>query len=869
MTVYRNGLNMNSYMTNLTDIGGSQANTSRSITAGNHHDPFLSNRFNGYIHSHAHWSVPLGQAEISTLYNAGAGTDVDLNSGRGSYVSNSDLQTWYKYGDLPSSTIHENFAPTNIQLINSTQSEADVRRSAPEGSFYRADGTGEVGETSQFQDVANAQTISSWCRTNTLPAEGITNDVFRIRNGVGNLDHIALSLITTGGVSYWQYQFSNGAGTFNTLVGTTPVVVGQWYHLVGCKQDTFSARFFVNGLDDLPPVIGGIVTTTNVSRSTHIGFNGVDATENFDGDIYDAALWGGLVSENGIRAIYSGGWKNLDLRVAHPCYDEASLLSQWWVFGDPSASGTHPAGDTQFPNRASGGYTLFTGMTGVGAEMRNRGIIDNAPMGNCASFDDISGLATVTALPLGIANSWTISAWIKPENLTSGIQYPLFFGEAQVNANINEIIWKIDADDPLKPLILEVIGTVADVPLQRTRYNELLVEGEWQHITMVWNGTIISMYYDGVLITPVVDTSNVGSMNDSSRFVELGGSDEVLPASFGLAFEGKISHVGMWNTDLSVNQIQTIASQGHGIDLRYNKDQYIQAESLQHYWKLGEDSFLAGRDFMDTTRGNSLLPMTVETAPPPPLPSLLQTNSLVMDSDLLLSNTNTLGFSDTWSLAIWAKLGAIDGAQQELIFIQPVADSKNAIKVTSAGISTVDDLRIIIDDNSGASKQTKEWDGVMQGNTDTWVHYVITFGGETGNGANGLKLHTQGIDRGAPDTTTTDTAGTYVDGVRRFALGALGHWSGPIYSYALYDTVLSAAAIAQMYNGGNGRDFDLDNDWGNYTNSANLVHYYRLGIGTDETDFGLDRTDTVLELDMDTIGGWSVGDLTTDVPDGE
>ena len=156
----------------------------------------------------------------------------------------------------------------------------------------------------------------------------------------------------------------------------------------------------------------------------------------------------------------------------------------------------------------------------------------------------------------------------------------------------------------------------------------------------------------------------------------------------------------------------------------------------------------------------------------------------------------------------------------------------------------------------------------MRSGTDTWVHYVITFGGETGNGANGLKLYTQGVDEGPPDSVNLDLAGTYTDGVRRFALANAGSWDGPLYSWAHYDTVLSAAAIAQMYNNGNARDFDLDTDFGGYTNSANLVHYYRLGIGTDESDFGLDRTDTVLELDMDTIGGWSVGDLTADVPDG-
>ena len=101
-------------------------------------------------------------------------------------------------------------------------------------------------------------------------------------------------------------------------------------------------------------------------------------------------------------------------------------------------------------------------------------------------------------------------------------------------------------------------------------------------------------------------------MADSSRFVELGGSDEVLPASFGLAFEGKISHVGIWDSALNVNEIRTVSSQGHGLDLRYNKGEYVSGENLQHYYKMGEDTFLKGRDFMNTMRGTNVSPMTVE-----------------------------------------------------------------------------------------------------------------------------------------------------------------------------------------------------------------------------------------------------------------
>jgi hypothetical protein len=258
--------------------------------------------------------------------------------------------------------------------------------------------------------------------------------------------------------------------------------------------------------------------------------------------------------------------------------------------------------------------------------------------------------------------------------------------------------------------------------------------------------------------------------------------------------------------------------------------------------------------------------------PQPIPPSLLQTNSLLMPDQQMLSNAATLGITNTWSLAFWAKLEWDGVGVQRLLFIQPTSTANNGIFATTSGNFNVNDLSITVNGEVG-TRQSKIWENVVQGETDTWVHYVITFGGDAGTGANGLKLYTQGIDRGAADTVSVDLAGTAVDTlVRRVGLatGSFGqHWHGPVYSYGIYDTVLSAEAVAQMYNNGNARDFDLDNDFGAYTSSANLIHYFRLGIGTTEVDFGLDRTDTVPNQDMDAVGGWTVADLTTDIPTGE
>ena len=52
--MYRNGFLMNSDMTAVTDIGGSQTNTNRSISIGSRVD--LANFFTGFMHSAAYWN---------------------------------------------------------------------------------------------------------------------------------------------------------------------------------------------------------------------------------------------------------------------------------------------------------------------------------------------------------------------------------------------------------------------------------------------------------------------------------------------------------------------------------------------------------------------------------------------------------------------------------------------------------------------------------------------------------------------------------------------------------------------------------------------------------------------------------------------
>jgi microcystin-dependent protein len=77
--MYRNGYLMNSDMTAVTDLAGTQTNTNRSISVGMKVDG--TDLFTGYMHSAAYWSEALTQGAIRQMWNQGSGSTFNLNIG--------------------------------------------------------------------------------------------------------------------------------------------------------------------------------------------------------------------------------------------------------------------------------------------------------------------------------------------------------------------------------------------------------------------------------------------------------------------------------------------------------------------------------------------------------------------------------------------------------------------------------------------------------------------------------------------------------------------------------------------------------------------------------------------------------------------
>jgi len=110
---------------------------------------------------------------------------------------------------------------------------------------------------------------------------------------------------------------------------------------------------------------------------------------------------------------------------------------------------------------------------------------------------------------------------------------------------------------------------------------------------------------------------------------------------------------------------------------------------------------------------------------------------------------------------------------------------------------------------------------------NTWYHVAATV--DTGS----TKLYINGsLDTTGSNTLNSFTySKTHVGELYYSQTTAARHFAGNIDELALFNSVLSADEITQLYNDGN--PFDLNSDVGNYTSSANLKAWWRMGDGTE------------------------------------
>jgi len=307
--------------------------------------------------------------------------------------------------------------------------------------------------------------------------------------------------------------------------GIAPLYPGAWYH-VAMVYDGSQLRGYVNGALDSSLNVSGSVTTS--SHALKIGVHRPDPTLGyFHGGIDELSLYNRPLSATEIERLYLAGTGGKCVPPPPPpCMSEAPDAVAWWKAEsdttDFSLSGVH---DGTFLGNAS--YTA-------------------GQVGQAFHFTGANYVSVASTAALKFSGSFSIEGWVryttggnnvivaKGIDANQGVDYAMSIStnnKLRPHAKINGIWHYFDCSTPLS----------ADV---------------WYHVAMVYDGTALRGYVNGVQNGSFTVS---GSVQVSDYALKIG---VYSPAANHGYFRGDVDELSLYGRALSPNDISEIYEAG-------------------------------------------------------------------------------------------------------------------------------------------------------------------------------------------------------------------------------------------------------------------------------------------------------------------
>jgi hypothetical protein len=257
--------------------------------------------------------------------------------------------------------------------------------------------------------------------------------------------------------------------------------------------------------------------------------------------------------------------------------------------------------------------------------------------------------------------------------------------------------------------------------------------------------------------------------------------------------------------------------------------------------------------------------IVINKKPPPPIETVSY-NPNGIDSFLQSAQT-ALGTGSAFSFAVWQRRTTPGQAGDAGIFFTDNSGGRqNQISWVQQNNQTcVFEVRGPDADPNTNLKRYSYTSMFTAASDLEWEHIVCVYNANGGS-ADTLLTYYNGVDitnktatSGPGDvkiTKTKDGDPNATDNSRKITIGsqaAFKPWAGIVYNCGLWSANLSAAAVTSMYNGGSGGAFDLNQDNGGYTNSADLQHLWRFDDAADRgKDLGI--ASILKDIDVNAAG---------------
>ena len=393
--------------------------------------------------------------------------------------------------------------------------------------------------------------------------------------------------------------------------------------------------------------------------------------------------------------------------------------------------------------------------------------------------------------------SFTVSAWFKADNTAATAQ-------GIVSTRVNGITTSKGFDIYISANVLtgrvynngstEVVQSFTDTT-------------SWHNVVMTYNGTTLELFLDNSSI----GTATGNYDNSGGRNLTIGKWGPVSGGSY--YFNGQISNVAIWNTDLSSSEVNTLYNNG--------TPEVSISHSPVSWWKLNNTT-TGIQDSAGSNNGtnngateyagfvNALAGESVSMDSSNLVVSDLQQTSgyspyaLDFDgtNDYLdcggandFSFTNGSGTDLPFSLSAWINM--VDASSFRIMTKYGTGSDVEWYFYTTGS----DILRFRLYDKNNSSYIGRGYGTSLTSYQNTWINVVATYNGNEENSGiklyiNGLKVDNQNASNGTYQGMVTTTNPVTIGKM------GTGYADGKISNASIFNTELSSAEVTEIYNSG-------------------------------------------------------------------
>lgn len=477
--------------------------------------------FTGKIDEVRVYNRELSPSEIKQLYNFDSfyfsTPQKDSSLGAG-------LKLWYTFDgkDVSNGTFRDRSGNGNTGTpVSIATSTFYNKGNIGQGVFFN--GSGSYVQPASDPIGLSTTTVSVWVNVNSF--FGVDGSMFII---YGNNTRFRISNTGT------RVEWSNNGFTNTCVSANINSTKNKWTHILVTRNESQVVNIYVNG------VLSGTANQTCGSTSSallgKIGIS-VTSTNKFIGYMDDLRVYNRVLGQQEITQLYNLGQAYFGQLSVDQMASLGKGLVGWWTF-----DGKNISNGTALDESGNGN-------TGQLINIATSTFYSTGKVGQGFKFDGVNDYLRISSTtPLQGFNPVTIAFWAKADTVALSKTPAAKHGDAGTNA---EWIFKTTTSGSVFMRGIWYLSGGAIILTDTT-----VLDTRWHHWVLRGNGTIATLFKDGVQVATNSGTGTANSFSNSD--IQIGRQDTVDAAYW----PGKIDEFRVYNRALTANEIQTLYNMG-------------------------------------------------------------------------------------------------------------------------------------------------------------------------------------------------------------------------------------------------------------------------------------------------------------------